>query len=416
MGINYYDSDVIGNGATAIVYRGFFDVPEKKAAIKRVFVQYYDVFENELKIWSSVDDNVNIIRCFKYLKWEEPTGINLYFAMELANTSLQNFVEQNPQDYVSIKNYLRDACKGLKWLHGKRVIHRDIKPANIMIFDNGIAKLGDFGISKKISSITEGTNSMGRGTGDYLAPEVIEAIDTKQAFVNTTSLDIFSMGLTIHNSLAQGNHIFGSVFRRLLNITSGRMDWSNLVGGDMGVRAKSLVSAMIKYEGKDRPNIEAVLNHPFFWNYKKDLRFVMSLAKSFSDKNIPEIKQINSKYSDEMSKTMMDGDWRQYIEDASLELFTANHKRKYKTSRIMELVALIRDKNEHYLELNTLLLMDDFFGENGEFSDEKYIKFFTSKVPHLIIFLYCTMQSIKVKGRFKYDYYTDDRKNFTMLT
>lgn len=39
--------------------------------------------------------------------------------------------------------------RGLEEIHSKRIIHRDLKPENIFVFNRGLLKIGDFGISKK---------------------------------------------------------------------------------------------------------------------------------------------------------------------------------------------------------------------------------------------------------------------------
>jgi serine/threonine protein kinase len=49
---------------------------------------------------------------------------------------------------------LYQIIRGLNVLHENKYIHRDIKPLNILIYKGGIIKIGDFGISKKISTIT----------------------------------------------------------------------------------------------------------------------------------------------------------------------------------------------------------------------------------------------------------------------
>lgn len=48
-----------------------------------------------------------------------------------------------------IQKILRDCIRGLDYLHKKGILHRDIKPQNIMMDENGISKIGDFGSSNR---------------------------------------------------------------------------------------------------------------------------------------------------------------------------------------------------------------------------------------------------------------------------
>jgi serine/threonine protein kinase len=89
---------------------------------------------------------------------------------------------------------LYQITRGLNVLHENKYIHRDIKPLNILIYKGGIIKIGDFGISKKTSTIAaslNSTNNLFAGTllyfiillnlicifivnifSDYMAPEM----------------------------------------------------------------------------------------------------------------------------------------------------------------------------------------------------------------------------------------------------
>ena len=59
--------------------------------------------------------------------------------------------------------------------HRKGLIHRDIKPENILIDDNGLIKITDFGLARAITEVTSTTTGTILGTMAYLAPEVIAA-------------------------------------------------------------------------------------------------------------------------------------------------------------------------------------------------------------------------------------------------
>lgn len=163
--VQYWDDRVLGQGATAIVYKGFHINESRPAAIKRVKAECYDISKNELKVWLDLgksNSSQNIVTLYDYIEWndgDEPGNTVIYFAMELAQTDLRKEIIRGASfldnRYTELVGFLKDAASGLKWLHNQRIIHRDIKPENVLIFcvDGGrkIAKLGDFGISRKLS-------------------------------------------------------------------------------------------------------------------------------------------------------------------------------------------------------------------------------------------------------------------------
>ena len=87
------------------------------------------------------------------------------------------------------------AAEGLAVAHEKGVVHRDIKPENIMVRQDGITQIMDFGISKRYS--TENTSRLTKsgtimGTARYMSPEQIQGFD-----VDYRS-DIFSLGIILY--------------------------------------------------------------------------------------------------------------------------------------------------------------------------------------------------------------------------
>ena len=122
-----------------------------------------------------------------------------YFAMELVQgKSLAEILK--PRTKLSIehaKNIVYQACGGLLAAHSKGLIHRDIKPGNLMISDDGLLKLVDFGIaqSHKFKKRLTNTGEL-VGTPGYLSPEACigQEIDIRA--------DIFSLGIVFYQMLA----------------------------------------------------------------------------------------------------------------------------------------------------------------------------------------------------------------------
>lgn len=95
-----------------------------------------------------------------------------------------------------IQRYLSQTLAGLQYLHENNIIHRDIKGSNILVNDEGVVKLADFGASKKLSNL-KGDMMMSltvRGTPYFMAPEVFEERYTSKA-------DIWGIGCVAYQMI-----------------------------------------------------------------------------------------------------------------------------------------------------------------------------------------------------------------------
>uniref|UniRef100_A0ACD5YHN6 Uncharacterized protein n=1 Tax=Avena sativa TaxID=4498 RepID=A0ACD5YHN6_AVESA len=87
---------------------------------------------------------------------------------------------------------IRGICKGLYYLHVKqRIVHLDLKPANILLDDNMVPKIADFGLSRRFGEMqSRAIASNLIGTLGYLAPEAFDGHITFK-------VDIYSLGVII---------------------------------------------------------------------------------------------------------------------------------------------------------------------------------------------------------------------------
>ena len=91
-------------------------------------------------------------------------------------------------------NFLYQATDCLNYLHSFNpvIIHRDIKPQNILVTEDGIVKVTDFGIAKAASAVTMTNTSKVMGSAHYFSPE-----QAKGSFVDFRS-DIYSLGIVLY--------------------------------------------------------------------------------------------------------------------------------------------------------------------------------------------------------------------------
>ena len=112
-----------------------------------------------------------------------------WLVMEHCLGSTSNLLEVNKKLAENeIATIMRDSLDGLAYIHSKAYIHRDIKAGNILVTDDGMVKLADFGSG----SFNSPANSF-VGTPYWMAPEVILAMDEGQY---DTKVDIWSLGIT----------------------------------------------------------------------------------------------------------------------------------------------------------------------------------------------------------------------------
>lgn len=82
---------------------------------------------------------------------------------------------------------------GVTYLHDQGLVHRDLKPANIFI-ENGLVKIGDYGLSKFISTSQRGGQTESVGTFHYMAPEIGRGEYGKE-------IDIYALGIIYYEML-----------------------------------------------------------------------------------------------------------------------------------------------------------------------------------------------------------------------
>ncbi len=193
--------DVLGKGAMGVVYRGHDPYVDRPVAIKLATSADGDggesvarrLFINEARSAGRLD-HPNILKVYE--AGEE--GGQPYMVMEFIDggDTLRNYCRAESRLPIStVIRIIHQAADALDYAHRNGVLHRDIKPANIMLTKDGVAKIGDFGIARRLG--VDQTQIVGWfGSPLYMSPEQARDSDITQ------QSDLFSLGSVFYEMLA----------------------------------------------------------------------------------------------------------------------------------------------------------------------------------------------------------------------
>jgi len=137
----------------------------------------------------------NIIRIHDLIQLP---GENPFVSLEFVQGTDLHAIQMNQSDRIfgweEVKPYVLQLCDALDYAHERKIVHRDLKPANIMITNDGVLKLADFGIAASIADST-GRSSMAdviSGTPQFMSPQQMLGEAPR------ASDDIYALGATMY--------------------------------------------------------------------------------------------------------------------------------------------------------------------------------------------------------------------------
>ncbi len=179
-----------------------------------------------------------------------------YIVMEyVGGGSLQDLLQQQPQLPVQrVLEIALDIADALTRAHRLNIIHRDIKPANVLIDEEGLPRLTDFGVAHMgdRTRLTE-TGSL-IGTYAYLSPEACQGVDLDER------ADIWAFGVMLYEMLAgQRPFVSDKVGTLLVQIMNQPVPSLIEYRPDVPIELAELVHWMLEREREDRaPTVRVV--------------------------------------------------------------------------------------------------------------------------------------------------------------
>lgn len=129
----------------------------------------------------------------------QPWLIMEYVPSKSLATALQDSGPMQPYQVAGIG---AQAAAGLAAAHAVGVVHRDVKPGNVLLGDDGVVKITDFGISRAVDDVVLTATGLLTGTPAYLAPEMAKGENP------APPSDVFALGATLYAAV-EGSPPFG---------------------------------------------------------------------------------------------------------------------------------------------------------------------------------------------------------------
>lgn len=281
---DYQLGPVIGFGSSAVVHMAKYVPLQMDVAIKMIELDHFernriDELRKEIQVMAFCK-HPNLLRNLNSFVHESKLWIVTPF---LAGGSCLDIMKSGFKDGFEesvIATILFQALQGLEYLHENGHIHRDVKCGNLLMAEDGLVQLADFGVSSSLMEDGErhGVRKTYVGTPCWMAPEVME-ITRGYDF----KADIWSFGITALE-LAYG-HAPYSKFppMKVIYLTlSGKpptLD-KKQAARKYSRTFKDMIDFCLQRDPSKRPTAKALLKHPFFRSMAKKPQYLMGAVLS----------------------------------------------------------------------------------------------------------------------------------------
>lgn len=126
----------------------------------------------------------------------EHDGVPFFSLEYCSGGTLERRIQQQLPDPRQAAEIVETLARAIAFAHRHRIIHRDLKPSNVLLSEDGVLKIGDFGIAKRLDRADRLQQEELLGTPAYVAPEQIEGRGPIGPAV-----DIYALGAILYECL-----------------------------------------------------------------------------------------------------------------------------------------------------------------------------------------------------------------------
>ncbi len=188
----------LGRGGMGVVYKARQIKLDRLVALKMVLAGGYagqaDLarFQSEAEAIARLN-HPNIVQIYEV---GEHGGVP-FFSLEFCpGGSLDRRLAGTPLEPKAAAKLMQPLAEAMQVAHQANVIHRDLKPANVLLSNEGVPKITDFGLAKKLDEAGQTRTGQVMGTPSYMAPEQAEG---KKGV--GPAADIYALGAILYECL-----------------------------------------------------------------------------------------------------------------------------------------------------------------------------------------------------------------------
>jgi serine/threonine protein kinase len=275
--------DKLGEGGMGVVYKAEDTKLKRTVALKFLppdltrDTEAKERFIQEAQAAAALD-HPNICTVYEINESDGDTYIAMAY---VEGQSLKDKMKGGPLVLDKALDLVSQVAQGLRAAHKKGIAHRDIKPANIMITNEGIAKILDFGLAKLSWGEDLTKTAAVMGTAAYMSPEQARGQEVDQ------QTDIWSLGCVLYETLT-GKRPFksGNIQSAIYAILNDEPEPVTHLRKDVSLKFEKILNTCLQKDPRNRyKDMEDLL---------KDLKFIAAMDKTLTMRSLPKEEDLPS--------------------------------------------------------------------------------------------------------------------------